>query len=155
MCGPIKPTTYNNYRYFITFLDKGTRYTEIALLKSKDEAYSAFYTFKQKAENNKGNYKIRVYATDNGTEFINKRFKNCLDNNGIIHQNSAPYTPEQNGLAERINQTLLNKARSLLYNANLPFILWGEALLAAIYLYNRTPHSQINFKTPYELKYKE
>ena len=68
---------------------------------------------------------------------------------------SPPYTPEQNGAAEIINRVLLNKVRALLINSNLPKSLWGEAILTATYLYNRTPSSSIRFKTPYELKYKE
>ena len=67
--------TYNNYRYFITFLDKATRYLEVELLRTKDEAYNSFYNFKQKAENNKDNHKIRIYTTDNSREFVNNKFK--------------------------------------------------------------------------------
>jgi hypothetical protein len=153
LCGPINPRTYDNYRYFITFLDKATRYLEVQLLRTKDEAYSAFSEFKLKAENNKHNYKIRVYATDNGREFINKRFKDLITTSGIRHQLSPPYTHEPNGFIERINRTIINKTRSLLYNSNLPLYMWGEAVLAATYLYNRTPHTSINYKTPFELKY--
>ena len=65
---------------------------------------------------------------------------------------SAPYTPQQNGLAERINRTLLNKVRVMLFQANLPQTLWGEALLAAVFIYNRSPHSYLHYKTPYEAR---
>ena len=153
LCGPINPNTYDKYKYFITFLDKKTRFLEIKLLRTKDEAYSAFIEFKEREENNKDNKRIRIYATDNGTEFINKKFKSYLINHGIIYQLSPVYTPESNGLAERINRTIINKVRCLLYNANLPKELWGEAAITATYLYNRTPHSKLDFKTPYELKY--
>jgi len=153
LCGPISPITYNKCKYFITFLDKATRYLEIELLHSKDEAFSAFNNFKLRAENNKSNYKIRIFASDNGTEFTNNKFKRLLINSGIIHQLSPAYTHEPNGFIERINRTILNKARSLLFNSNTPLYLWGEAVLAATYLYNRTPHSALNNKTPYELKY--
>jgi hypothetical protein len=155
LCGPITPLTYNNYRYFITFLDKATRYLEVQLLRTKDEAFNAFYNFKQQAENNKENHKIRIYATDNGKEFVNNKFKKILLNSGIKHQLSPAYTHEPNGFVERINQTIMNRVRSLLYNSNTPSYLWGEALLASVYLYNRTPHTSISHKTPYELKYNE
>src|SRR6185312_8031625 len=92
-------------------------------------------------------------ASDNGTEFTNNKFKRLLINSGIIHQLSPAYTHEPNGFIERINRTILNKARSLLFNSNTPLYLWGEAVLAATYLYNRTPHSALNNKTLYELKY--
>ncbi len=159
LCGPITPYTYDKYRYFITFLDKVTKYLEIALLKSKDEAHKAFLVFKARAENKATKNKkatkkrsIKVFSTDNGTEYVNKRFKITLDNAGIIHQTSAPYTKEQNGNAERINRTLLNKVRCLLLSSNLPQYMWGEAILTATYLYNRTPHSKLGYKTPYEAK---
>ena len=160
LCGPINPPTYNNYKYFITFLDKRSRYLEVKLLKTKDEAYEAFIEFKTIAENQANsnsnntntNKRIKVLSTDNGTEYINKRFKIALNKAGIIHQTSCPYTPEQNGFIERINRTLMNKVRSLLLNSNLNKKMWGEALLAATYLYNRTPHSKLDYKTPFEVK---
>ena len=74
MCGPISPPTYDRYRYFVTFLDKATRDLEVKLLRTKDEVYKAFVEFKNKAENNPSNKRIRLYATDGGGEFVNKRF---------------------------------------------------------------------------------
>jgi hypothetical protein len=85
LCGPINPNTYDKYKYFITFLDKKTRFLEIKLLRTKDEAYSAFIEFKEREENNKDNKRIRIYATNNGTEFINNKFKSYLINYGINH----------------------------------------------------------------------
>ena len=152
ICGPIIPATYNKKRYFITFLDKYTRYLEIALLTTKNEAYTCFCEYKQRAENNPKNYKITTFASDNGGEYINKHFKALFKECGITHQISPPYTKEPNGFAERINRTLFDKIRAILLEANLPLYLWGEALLAVVYIYNRTPHSAISYKTPYEMK---
>jgi len=81
----IIPVTYNKYKYFITFLDKKTRFLEIKLLKTKDKAYNSFIEFKQKEENNKDNKRIRIYATDNRTEFINNKFKLYLVKHSITH----------------------------------------------------------------------
>ena len=153
ICGPITPNTNDNYKYFITFLDKNPRWLETELLKNKSDAYTAFVKFYKREELNSNNKRIKVLATDNGGEYINNKFKEYLINHGITQQTSAAYTPEQNGLAERINRTILNKVRALIYHANLPKYLWGEAVLAATYLYNRTPHSSLNYKTPYEVKY--
>ena len=153
ICGPISPSTYDNYRYFITFLDIKTRFLDIKLLRTKDEAYEAFLQFSNVYENNSNNKRIRILATDNGTEFVNKRFRTLLDHKGIIHQLAPAYTKEPNGIIERVNRTITNKIRCLLKNASLPMFLWGEACLTATYLYNRTPHSSINFKTPFEAKY--
>jgi len=85
LCGLINLNTYNKYKYFITFLDKKTRFLEIKLLRTKDEAYSAFIEFKEREENNKDNKRIRIYATNNSTEFINNKFKSYLINYRIIY----------------------------------------------------------------------
>ena len=118
-------------------------------MKLKSEAYEAFIEFKNRAENNTLKRKIQCLKSDQGKEFDNKRFKGAFITYGIIQQYSAAYTHEQNGLIERINRTILEKVRCLLFTAKLPKYLWGEAVSAAVYLYNRTPHSQIGFKTPY------
>jgi hypothetical protein len=73
VCGPFSKKTYNNYKYFITFLDKKTRFLEVALLKTKDKVFKAFYTFKARSENNSQNKRIRIFQTDNGPEYVNKR----------------------------------------------------------------------------------
>ena len=151
ICGPISPKTWDKFRYFITFLDKRTRFLEVTLLKKKSEALQAFKDFKQKAENQSGK-PIKRLHTDNGTEYVNKDFEVVLNKAGIIHEKTAPYTKELNGLIERVNLTLLNKVRSLIYTANLPRYFWGEALLAAAFLYNRTPHSALEGITPFEAK---
>ena len=117
----ITPLTYDNYQYFITFLGKKTKYLKVALLKLKDKAYNAFLTFKAKAENQTSlKHKIKILSSDNGTEYVNKRFKITLNKAGIIYQTTALYTKEQNGNAKRINRTLLNKVRCILLNSNLP-----------------------------------
>ena len=72
------------------------------------------------------------------------------EENGIIHQTSAPYTPQQNGLAERKNRTLVDMLNSMLVNAKLPMNLWGEALLTACHIHNRIPSRKYKV-SPYEL----
>ena len=103
---PISPLTYDRYRYFVTFLDKATRDLEVKLFRTKDEVYKAFVEFKNKAENNPSNKRIRLYATDGGGEFVNKRFQDLFTEEGITHQVAPPYTKEPNGLIERPNRTL-------------------------------------------------
>lgn len=148
--GPIEPKTYNNFKYYITFIDKKSRYLWVKLIKNKAEALSIFNCIKNNIENQK-DIKIKELFTDNGKEYINNRFKVYLNKYGIIHRKTPIYTKEPNGLIERINLTLLNKVRAMLIYSKAPLYLWGEAILAACYIYNRTPHSSINFKTPYEI----
>ncbi|RKF60328.1 hypothetical protein OnM2_052031, partial [Erysiphe neolycopersici] len=120
ICGPVTPCTYDKYNYFIAFLDVKTRYLEVKLLRSKDEAYDAFAQFANMHENNTNNKCIRILVTDNGTEYVNKCFRSLLDHKGIIHQLSLAYTKEPNGIVERVNRTLMNRVRSMLSKANLP-----------------------------------
>ena len=146
--------SYKGHKYFITFLDFATRWLEGDLLAYKSEAFNSFESYKRKAEKQSGKG-LKILKSDNGREFKNDKFHSLCQREGVIHQYSAPYAHEQNGLAERINRTLMNKVRALLFDAKQPTELWDEALEAAIYLYNRTPHQSLNFKTPFEARYGE
>ena len=128
VCGPISPPTYNRYKYFVTFLDKATQDLKVSLLRTKDKVYKTFVEFKNKAENNSSNKRIRLYTIDKGGEFINRRFRDLFIEKGITHQIAPPYTKEPSGLIERPNRTLLDKVRAMLSLANLPNYFWGEAL---------------------------
>jgi hypothetical protein len=150
ICGPITPLTHNNYKYIIFFLDAATRHLDFKLLKFKSEAFQAFKDYKTKVEN-QSNRTIKIIGTDNGLEFVNSRFKEFTTNYGIIHQFSSPYTPEQNCLIERINRTIIETTRALLFNSTMDLKYWGEALETAVYLYNITPHSSIQFKSPFKV----
>lgn len=153
ICGPISPSTLSRYRYFATFLDSYSRWVDIALLRTRDEVLDAFKKWLIKEQNQTGK-KLKRFHSDNALEYLSLSFKEFLNDIGAIHTNSAPRTPEQNGTAERINRTLINKVRAALINSGLPKNLWGEALEAMAYIYNRTPHSALGFKTPYELKHR-
>ena len=154
ICGPISPKTSEGMRYFITFLDKKTRFLCVTLLRHKNEALQAFQEFKARAENGAISLKrIRALQTDSGGEYLNKSFSDFNKSEGIDHRFTAPHTKEPNGLIERVNRTIMEKVRSMVYTANLPRFLWGYAVIAAAYLYNRTPHSSLNnYITPFEAK---
>ena len=85
MCRAIKPKTYNRYRYFIMFLDRALRYLEVKLLRRKNKVYNTFLKFKSRAENNPKGYRIRIFATDNGGKYVNKRFQSLFKKEGITH----------------------------------------------------------------------
>lgn len=97
------------------------------------------------------NVKIKILRTDNGTEYVNGAFKSFLDDAGIIHQKSTPYTPEQNGLAERMNRTLVEKARCMLFDAELELELWAEAINTDAHIINRSPSRGLKDQTPEEI----
>lgn len=137
-------------KYFILFVDDCSRMTCIYFLKNKNEAFKFFQQYKAMAENQTGK-KIKFLRSDNGLEFCNKEFDEYLNGNGIIHQKTNPYTPEQNGLCERMNRTVVEKARCLLFDAKLDRKFWAEAANTAVYLHNRTISSGLDGKTPYEI----
>lgn len=150
LCGPMENLSYGGMKYFITFTDDFTRMIHVYFLKDKMNVLETFKDFKSRVENEL-NYKIKILRTDNGTEYCNYNFENFLSKHGIVHQTSTPYTPEHNGMAERMNRTLVERARCMLFYANLEKRLWAEALATAAYIINRSPTKSLEGKTPYEL----
>ncbi len=150
LCGPMQVPSLGGARYFCTFIDDYTRYTSIYFLKSKDECFSRFLEFKAGAENFCG-CKIKCLRTDGGGEYVNKQFEDYLRQNGIQAQRTAAYTPQQNGVAERANRTIMETARSMLCAKDLPSFLWAEAVATAVVLKNISPTSALKEKTPAEL----
>lgn len=150
VCGPIRTPTIKGNKYFVTFIDDYSRYSRVYILKNKNEVLDKFKEFKEIAETHTGK-RIKFLQSDNGTEYINKDFDAYLRRCGIQRRLSAPYTPHQNGVAERKNRTLIEKARALLIDANAPLKCWGEAIVTANYLSNRSLNSAIENKTPFEL----
>ena len=94
--------------------------------------------------------KIRTFRTDNGGEYTSTEFENYLKAEGIRHELTVPKTPQQNGIAERLNQTLVEMAQSMLLDSKFSKKFWGEAISTAVYLKNRTPVKALN-KTPFEV----
>ena len=97
-------------RYFVTFIDEKSGRVSVALLSSKAGALTAFQCYRARAEKNSGK-NIKALRSDGGGEYLNKEFKRYLVEAGIRHIISPPYTPSQNGLAERMNWTLMESAR--------------------------------------------
>lgn len=151
ICGPISPLTWTKKKYFTSFIDDFSRFADAELLSSKDQVFQAYKTWQTREENQTGS-KIRIFHSDNAREYKSLDFQNLHSEKGVKGTYSAPYTPHQNGIAERFNRTIMEKVRAMLLEARLPKMYWGEALSAALYLYNRTPNSSIGFKTPYEAK---
>lgn len=95
--------------------------------------------------------KVKALKTDNGMEYCNKRFENYCEKNSILRHKTTTYTPQLNGLAERMNRILMEKMRCMLIHSKLPKTFWAEALNTACYLVNRSPSIGIGCKTPIEL----
>lgn len=150
ICGPVNVPSIAGFRYFAIFIDDKSRYTVVFFLKTKDQVFNAFKDYKALAEKQTG-CQIKCLRTDNGREYVNNDFNNFLVNNGIKRQLIVPYTPQQNGVAERANRTLVEMSRSMLLEAKLGEKLWAEALLTSVYLRNRTTTKVLVNKTPFEV----
>ena len=145
--GPYSTPTLDGYKYFLTIVDDATRATWIYLMKSKYDVRFLIVSFHTMVLT-QFNVKIKQIRTDNALEF------NMLDffaSNGIVHQHSCFYTPQQNSVVERKHQHLLSIARALQFQSNLPIPFWGECVLIDAYLINRLPSPLLNNRTPFEL----
>ena len=160
LCGPMQVDSMGGSRYILTFTDDFSRYSVVYFLKQKSEVFSKFVEFVKLVENNSGNCQIKnlniqAVRSDNGGEYQSNRFTKYCDEKGIARQFTNPYCPEQNGVAERLNRTIVEGARSILSGANLPLRFWAEAVSTVVYLRNRSPTSSLNGLTPYECWFKE
>ncbi|KAL5823734.1 hypothetical protein ACOSQ4_021634 [Xanthoceras sorbifolium] len=145
-------------KYFISFIDDYSRYMYLYLLHNKNEVLNAFKIFKAEVEKQCGK-QIKIVRSDRGGEYYGRYtesgqapglFVRFLQENGIVAQYTMPGSPDQNGVAERRNRTLLDMVRSMLSSSNLPKSLWTEALKTAVYILNRVPTKAVP-KTPFEL----
>ena len=145
--GPFSVETMDGFRYFLTIMDDHSRATWVYLLRNKSEVLTVFPGFVNMVENQ---YNIRVKAvrSDNAPELNFTRF---YQEKGIKSFHSCPETPEQNSVVERKHQHILNVARALMFQAKLPLQFWGDSILTAVFLINRTPSQLLLNKTPYEV----
>ncbi|CAN1319888.1 Retrovirus-related Pol polyprotein from transposon TNT 1-94 [Linum perenne] len=148
--GPSKIPTMSGKKWFVTFIDDHTRMSWLYFFTNKSEVDSIFQQFHCMIYTQFG-VKISILRTDNGTEYFKASLSSFLNSHGIIHQSSCPYTPQQNGIAERKNRHLLEVARALMFSKNVPKYLWGDAVLTAAYLINRLPSKVLNFQTPIQV----
>ncbi|GJZ91527.1 zinc finger, CCHC-type containing protein [Tanacetum coccineum] len=149
LCGPITPQSTGGNRYFLLIVDDWCRYMWVYFLRSKDEALAKFKIFKAQVEM-ETEHKVKALRTDRGGEFNSHAFVKFCQEEGIQRQTTAPYTPQQNGVVERRNRTVVEMTRSLLKGMNLPDSLWAEAVRHAVYLLNRLPTKAVKDITPYE-----
>ncbi|KAD6454708.1 hypothetical protein E3N88_09414 [Mikania micrantha] len=149
LCGPISPPTHSGKKYIFLLVDDYTRCMWVYILTSKDEAFKTFKEFKLKVENEVG-IKLKLLRTDKGGEFTSNEFTQFCKDNGIARQLIAPYSPQQNGVVERRNRTMLSTTRSMLKAMSMPKIFWAEAVRHTIYVLNRVPTKALTDCTPYE-----
>lgn len=158
ICGPFEAPSWSGEKYFITFIDDYSRYGYTYLLHDKAESVNVLKLFIDEVERQLEK-KVKVVRSDRGGEFYGRftesgqcpgLFAKLLESKGICAQYTMPGTPQQNGVAERRNHTLMEMVRSMLSNCKLPMSLWIYALKTATYILNRVPSKAVPI-TPFEL----
>ena len=149
VCGPLNIPSVGGSIYFVTFIDDYSNFVYVYLLKRKSEVFEKFVEYLAMAENFTGK-RLKKFRSDNGGEYVGEEFDKYLKQRGILTEPTVPYTPQQNGKAERMNRTILDNVRSMLHHAKLPKRWWAEAVAACVYLRNRSPTSSFKGETPYE-----
>lgn len=148
LCGPL-PESRGGCKYLATYLDDHSRICIVRPLKAKSDTCAETMKVLTLMENQSG-HAVKMIRTDNGTEYVNKELTKWLEAKGITHQTTMSYTPEQNGAAERLNRTIMERVRAMLADSELDDDLWAEAAVTAGYIINRSPTAK-RTKTPYEL----
>jgi transposase InsO family protein len=141
VCGPMAPS-YGGARYFITFTDDYTKKVWQYPMEGKHDALEKFVQFTARVERQSGK-KLKKLRCDRGGEYINKAFELLCEEEGIELDKNPPRSPELNGVAERLNRTLEEKATAMLAEKGLPKGLWAEAVRTAAYVKNRSPCSAL------------
>jgi transposase InsO family protein len=152
ICGLITPHMPVGNTYFLLLVDDMSRYMWLTLLRSKADAPAAIITFQARVEHESGK-KLKVLRTDNGGEFTSVTFGEYCAGEGIQRHHLAPYTPQQNGVVERRNQSIVATARSIMRSCGVLGHFWGEAVHTAVFLLNQAPTSALDGKTPYQAWY--
>ncbi|GJS50310.1 putative ribonuclease H-like domain-containing protein [Tanacetum coccineum] len=148
--GPTSVKSINHASYCLVITDDCTRFCWVFFLASKDETSGILQTFIRQIENQLS-HRVKIIRSDNGTEFKNRDMLEFCGNKGIKQEYSNARTPQQNGVAERMNRTLIEAARTMLADSLLPTTFWAEAVSTACYIFNRVRVTKPQHKTPYEL----
>jgi IS30 family transposase len=138
------------YLYYVSFIDEFLRNTWICFLGKKYEFFDRFKEFKALVENQAKKI-IKALRTDNGGELYGNEFEYLCKKCGIERKKTTPYTPQQNGFAERMKRMLMEKSRCMLSGVRLGQELWAEEVGSTCYLVNRSPASTLDDKTPCEV----
>ncbi|GJY31356.1 putative ribonuclease H-like domain-containing protein [Tanacetum coccineum] len=148
--GPTSVRSLNHKTYCLVITDDFSRFSWVFFLRTKDETSGILKDFIRQIENQL-NQKVKTIRCDNGTEFKNRDVIEFCGSKGIKREYSNARTPQQNGVAERKNRTLIEAARTMLADLFLPNTFWAEAVSTACYVLNRVLVTKPQNKTPYEL----
>jgi transposase InsO family protein len=149
VCGPMPIATPRGSKYFVLFTDDFSGYRTVYFLKQKSDVADSFKDYVNILRTETGQ-PFHTLRADNGGEFNGHEFREWLSTNGIRLETSAPaHTPEQNGVSERANRTIMEGVRCLIHAKSIPLELWGEAIACAVYTLNRVSTKTVP-NTPYQ-----
>jgi len=148
--GPSSVASIGGARYYVTFIDNFSRKVWVCFLKQKSKVFQKFKEWKTVVENHTGR-KVKVLRFDNRGEYTSKEFKYYLASKGIKHQLNILGRLEQNRVVEHMNQTLTERARSIILQADMSEGFWAEAVNHVSYLVNISPSITIDLKIPKEI----
>jgi hypothetical protein len=149
VCGPMTVAYLNGYLYYVLFIHDHSRKTWIYFLKNKDGVLAKFQEFKAQIENQTGR-KFKILRSDNGGEYTSKDFNSFCIEVGIKRDFMVPYKPQQKGVVERKNNTIIEENKEMIHDQSLPMNLWEEACMETIYFEKRSPHQILKNITPEE-----
>jgi len=147
--GPSPVVSNQGFKYYAIFVDDYSRYSWFYPLRNKSDFESVFISF-QKMVENQLNTKIKVFQSDGGGEFVSNSLKAHFSKHGIHHRISCPYTPQQNGLAERKHRHLVELGLCMLFHSHTPQKFWVESFFTANYIINLLPSSVLKNVSPSE-----
>ncbi|KAI5056154.1 hypothetical protein GOP47_0029675, partial [Adiantum capillus-veneris] len=147
--GPASTPLLGGSLYYVTFIDDATRKTWVYVMKNKSDVFFIFQRWKAIVEYETGT-KVKCLRSDNGGEYCSQAFESFCTSNGIQRQRTTPRTPQQNGISERMNSTIMERARSMRLHASLLLELWAEAVSTSVYLINRSPSTALDGGVPEE-----
>ena len=149
LCDPLSSPSFFGCKYLLTVIDDFSKRTWVYFLKLKSEVFDKFLAYKALVEKKSG-HQIQRLRTDNGGEYVNNNFTSYCTTQGIQMQHIVPYTPQQNGVAERKNRTLKEMANCMIQSKGLSLQYWAEAINCANYIVNHTPTKALKNITPKE-----
>ena len=148
--GPSPIASLTSSRYYITFIDNSSRKVWIYFLKNKSDVFETFKKWKAMVEKKIG-LKVKCLRSNNGGEYIDGEFSEYCARQGIRMEKTITETPQQNGVAERMNRTLNERARSMRLHAGLPKPFWVDVVSTTTYLINQGPLVPMEFRLPEEV----
>lgn len=149
VAGLLRVQSSNGAKFFVTFIDDCTRWCEVYFLKEKSDVCDAFKHYKSLVERQTGK-SVKILQSDNGREYLSLGMDSLLADLGIERRLTVSRTPQQNGIAERMNGTLLDMARCLMLQSGLSSMFLADAVATACHIRNRCPSSSLGGITPYE-----